>query len=133
MKEMGQTFYAHVVFKDDPKYKNLAPIDVVHSLPDDYPGYFCFIADSLTFESNEFQILVIDFGPNSLDPKDYERSPSETPISDIKTFRAIPSTIQMIENNLSIANMDFEDFADYVGPDGVFRGAAGEHGNARLR
>jgi hypothetical protein len=34
----------------------------------------------------------------------------------------LPSQIQAIENNLSIANMDFEDFADSVDADGVFRG-----------
>jgi hypothetical protein len=27
-----------------------------------------------------------------------------------------------VENNLSIANMDFQDFVDYVDLDGVFRG-----------
>jgi hypothetical protein len=27
-----------------------------------------------------------------------------------------------IENNLSLANMDFEEFAEAVDPDGVFRG-----------
>jgi uncharacterized protein DUF6924 len=37
-------------------------------------------------------------------------------------FRAIPSQIQGIENNLSIANMDFEGFAEAVNEDGVFRG-----------
>ncbi len=37
-------------------------------------------------------------------------------------FRAIPSQIQGIENNLSIANMDFEEFAEAVDEDGVFRG-----------
>ena len=30
--------------------------------------------------------------------------------------------VALIEANLSIANMDFEEFADSVGPDGVFRG-----------
>jgi hypothetical protein len=39
-----------------------------------------------------------------------------------RTFRAIPSQIQSIENNLSIANMDFEEFADAVDASGVFRG-----------
>jgi hypothetical protein len=37
-------------------------------------------------------------------------------------FRAIPSQIQGIENNLSIANMDFAEFTDSVDEDGVFRG-----------
>jgi hypothetical protein len=30
--------------------------------------------------------------------------------------------VQSIENNLSIANMDFAEFADSVNEDGVFRG-----------
>jgi uncharacterized protein YbcV (DUF1398 family) len=38
------------------------------------------------------------------------------------SFRAIPSQIQGIENNLSIANMDFHEFAESVDQDGVFRG-----------
>jgi hypothetical protein len=33
--------------------------------------------------------------------------------------------MQSVENNLGIANMDFSQFADAAGPDGVFRGFAG--------
>ena len=39
-----------------------------------------------------------------------------------REFRAVPSQIQSIENNLSIANMDFTEFADSADDDGVFRG-----------
>jgi hypothetical protein len=39
-----------------------------------------------------------------------------------REFRTIPSKIQGIENNLSIANMDFEEFANTVDERGVFRG-----------
>jgi hypothetical protein len=39
-----------------------------------------------------------------------------------REFRAEPSQIQGIENNLSIANMDFAEFADNCDPEGVFRG-----------
>lgn len=39
-----------------------------------------------------------------------------------RTFRAIPSEVEPIVANLNVANMDFRDFADSVGPDGVFRG-----------
>jgi hypothetical protein len=39
-----------------------------------------------------------------------------------REFRAIPSQIQAIENNLSIANMGFEEFAEAVDASGVFRG-----------
>jgi hypothetical protein len=38
-----------------------------------------------------------------------------------RSFRAIPSAIQAVENNLSIWNMDFEDFTNAVDADGIFR------------
>ena len=37
-------------------------------------------------------------------------------------FRALPAAVQAIENNLSIANMDFAEFAENCDPEGVFRG-----------
>lgn len=41
-----------------------------------------------------------------------------------RSFRAAPGEAQSVENNLSLANMDFFEFAESVGPDGVFRGFA---------
>ena len=37
-------------------------------------------------------------------------------------FRCIPAELWSIENNLNIANMDWEEFAEAVGADGIFRG-----------
>jgi hypothetical protein len=120
--EFGQELYAYVKYVSDERYAGMEPETLVHSLPDDYPGFFCFIVDETTLESEEHPILVVGFSPSGIDPNDYQRTPKQTPSTDIKTFRAIPSTIQGIENNLSIANMDFEDFANSVDDDGVFRG-----------
>jgi hypothetical protein len=39
-----------------------------------------------------------------------------------KTFRVIPARLATVENNLAIANMDFDEFANAVDKDGVFRG-----------
>jgi hypothetical protein len=39
-----------------------------------------------------------------------------------RTFRSIPSEVEPIVANLSLANMDFAEFEDRVDPDGVFRG-----------
>jgi hypothetical protein len=39
-----------------------------------------------------------------------------------RTFRVVPSEAWGVENNLSLANMDFEEFADAVDEHGVFRG-----------
>ncbi len=42
-----------------------------------------------------------------------------------RSFRTIPSQVFAIESNLSIANADWEDFAELVDDDGVFRGLGG--------
>lgn len=118
----GMRFYANVQFVDDSANANLACNDLVHALPNDYPGFLVFVVDKTTTEDDEHPILVIGFSPQILDSKDYERKPSQTPVDQIRSFRAIPSQIQGIENILSIANMDFEDFANAVEADGVFRG-----------
>jgi len=39
-----------------------------------------------------------------------------------RAFRCVVTEVASIEVNLSIANMDFHEFADSVGEDGVFRG-----------
>ena len=39
-----------------------------------------------------------------------------------RTFRSIPSEVEPIVANLSLANMDFAEFADNTDPDGTFRG-----------
>jgi hypothetical protein len=39
-----------------------------------------------------------------------------------ETFRVIPSEAWGVENNLSLANMDYIEFVDSSDSDGVFRG-----------
>ncbi len=39
-----------------------------------------------------------------------------------RTFRAVPEEAEAVVANLSLANMEFADFADSVHADGVFRG-----------
>jgi hypothetical protein len=39
-----------------------------------------------------------------------------------RTFRSIPEEVEPIVANLSLANMDFAEFADNADPDGIFRG-----------
>ena len=71
----------------------------------DHNHSFLFIADRLTLTHPEFPILVVDL---------YASRGRE--------FRALPTQVQAIQNNLSIANMDFEEFANAVDKDGIFRG-----------
>ena len=120
----GMEFTANVRFVEDPAFANMACHDIVRSLPADYPGYLVFVVDAQSDQGNEHSLLVVGFSPQRDDPKDFARKPNQTPVEEIRSFRALPSTIQSIENNLTIANMDFEDFRNAVYQDGVFRGFA---------
>jgi hypothetical protein len=101
----GEEFFAYVEFVDDPAFRDLTERGLLERVPGDFGHSFLMVVDKATVGSPEFPILVMDLYD--------ERG---------RTFRAIPSEIQGIENNLSIANMDFTEFADNVDADGVFRG-----------
>ena len=119
-KEVGMEFFAHVRYVNDEKYRNKEPHDLVLSLPDDYPEMFCFVVDRECIENQEHPVLVVGFYPS--DNESFDRKPRDTPSAGMATFRALPAQIQGIQNNLSIANMDFEEFANSVDDDDVFRG-----------
>jgi hypothetical protein len=71
----------------------------------EYAHTFLFVADCVALSDREQPILAVDL----------HHEPG-------RAFRVIPSAAWGIENNLSIANMDFFEFADSADPDGVFRG-----------
>jgi len=97
-------FHAHVEFLDDPHFRSITVEELLARVPSDYPHSFLMAVDKAATQSPEFPVLVIDLY--------YDRG---------RTFRAVPTAIQGIENNLSIANMGFYEFADHVDEDGVFR------------
>ena len=101
----GDTFQAYVTFVENAAFRDLTEQELLERVPEDFGHGFLMVVDKAALQGPEFPILVIDLPPE-----------------DGRRFRAIPSQIQSIENNLSIANMDFADFADYVDEDGVFRG-----------
>ena len=98
-------FRANVDFLDDVEYANLTREQVLGLVPKNYDHSFIVIVDQTAISHPDHPLLVVDL---------YEGSGNE--------FRAIPSQVQGIENNLSIANMDFEEFAEAVDEDGIFRG-----------
>lgn len=98
-------FRANVEFLSDVQYAEITKEELLKLIPKDYNHTFIMIVDQTAITSRDHPLLIVDL---------YEGPGNE--------FRAIPSQIQGIENNLSIANMDFEDFADSVDADGIFRG-----------
>jgi hypothetical protein len=100
-------FKADLVCISDPAYDGLTVEQLVALAPKGVHGKhtFAFIADRTTFSNRERPILVVDLHVEPGPP-----------------FRVIPREMWGVENNLSIANMDYREFADNVDPDGVFRG-----------
>ena len=98
-------FRANVEFLDNQEYAGLTKDQFLECVPKNYNHPFIIIVDQFAISHPDHPLLIVDL---------YERSGRE--------FRAIPSEIQGIENNLSIANMDFEEFAESVDADGIFRG-----------
>src|SRR5712691_952464 len=105
VRDGSDTFYAYVEILEDTEFRNLSKEELLARAPKDYNHSFLLVVDSIAITHPDFPILVIDLCA--------DRG---------RNFRAIPSQIQGIENNLSIANMDFFEFADAVNKDGIFRG-----------
>ena len=98
-------FRANVDFIDNVEYADITKDQLLELIPKNYSHSFIIVVDRTATSLSDYPLLVVDL---------YERSGRE--------FRAIPSRVQSIENNLSIANMDFEDFAESVDESDVFRG-----------
>jgi hypothetical protein len=75
-----------------------------------------FIADGISLSSPDHPILVVDLSDTFLSVAEFPEIAGRTP------FRCIPSELWSVDNNLNIANMDWDDFAGSTGEDGVFRG-----------
>ena len=99
-------FGAQVELVDDAAYRGVTKEQLLNLVPEgDQRPFFFMIVDDVTVRSPEHHILVVDLW----------HEPG-------REFRAVPAAVQAVENNLSIANMDFADFTDAVAPDGIFRG-----------
>lgn len=104
VREPRGEFRAYVDYVSDPQYDGLTPEQLI-ALPSGSYRSFMFVADQVALSHPDHPILVIDVGDQ----------PG-------RTFRVIPSEVWGVENSLSIANMDFAEFAEAVDRDGVFRG-----------
>jgi hypothetical protein len=98
-----EDFRAGVQLVDDPAYRGMTTARLLEHVPDG-PS-FLMIVDETTISAPDHPVLVVDL----------RSEPG-------REFRATPRAIQSVENNLSIANMFFSEFADAAGADGIFRG-----------
>jgi hypothetical protein len=105
-RENEDGFRAYAEPVSDPAFDRASWETVKAALPVNSRGAMVlFIADSVSLSSPDRPILVVDLLGDGKPP-----------------FRCIPSELWNIDNNLNIANMDWDDFAGVAGGDAVFRG-----------
>lgn len=95
-------FMAYFVPVDDRAFEGMGADELATF---DGDAYFVFAADGASMRGSDRTLLVVDRSRN--------RGSS---------FRVSLAHAHEVENNLSLSNMDFFEFADSVGADGVFRG-----------
>ena len=108
----GDGFLAVVEIVDQPAYRDL-PADRLRALlPEGEYVSFFFVADEAALTEPERPLLVVPV-PRPESPF-LDEPPREQ-------FRVAVTHLWALENNLSLANMDWPDFANRA-EDGVFRG-----------
>jgi hypothetical protein len=105
IQQLRGDFRAYVDFVNDPDYDGINAEQLISLLAGDSHHSFAFIIDKIALLQPDHPILVVDL----LDDPG-------------RTFRVIPSEMWAVENNLSIANMGFDEFADAADQNGIFRG-----------
>ena len=85
----------------DPTCDGLSPDDVCSLVPDTDAYLFAFIVDARSVVEPHHLVGTAD-----------------TTLQ----FRVVPEQAWAVENNLRLANIDFDEFDSAVDPDGVFRG-----------
>ena len=98
-------FRAYVTFIDNPVLSGRALEELIAVAESSGYQSFFLVADHEAVSNPEHPILAIDL---------HEQRG--------RAFRVIPAQLWAVENNLSLANMEFSSFADAADSDGVFRG-----------
>jgi len=107
LTENDDGFRAYVEVVDDPVWENV-DLDRLREavLAAENQAAVLFVADQAALET-DYPILVVDLDEVSHEP-----------------FRCVARELWGIDNNLNLANMNWEDFAGNVDPDSIFRGFA---------
>jgi hypothetical protein len=101
--ELDAPWFVNII--DDPRFADLSTENVLAQLPSEGTNACLFIVDRQTMSDPDHPILVVDLLEGGS-----------------RTFRTIPAQVWAIGSNLPIANMGWEDFAEHVDEQGVFRG-----------
>lgn len=96
-------FVANLSILNDAAFEDVGPT-LMEELAVQSDHAVIFVADAQTLNNVEQPVLCID-----------------TEITG-RSFRAVPRVLWSIENNLSLANMSFDEFVDAIDENGIFHG-----------
>jgi hypothetical protein len=102
--ETSEGFRAELEIVEDPSL-DARPIAALSSDQRWNGARVLFVVDRHTLEDCECSIACVDLAAQ----------PG-------RNFRAVPSALWGVENNLRLSNMEFDEFARAVAEDGIFRG-----------
>ena len=97
-------FKAYIAVLTDPELEGLTEREIRHLARVKDAERFVLVADAATLADDEFPILVVDLSGEGL-----------------PSFRVTAKCLWSVQNNLSLANMDWDEFSEATDPDGVYR------------
>ncbi|WP_328908072.1 hypothetical protein OG230_00285 [Streptomyces sp. NBC_00234] len=127
MADLAQTwgddgeFEASVHLIDDPAWADLTRDEVLTAAGRDENLSVVFLADRVTMQSAHRALLALDLAEDEgLDPM-YDQELIDSPLP--REFRTAPAGVHDVHANLSIANLDFAEFAEaaFADPDRIYR------------
>lgn len=98
-------FQAYLEPINSPNFQSQDAQTIAKNLPGNYPFAFLFLFDSLTQNHPEHPVLCVHL--KKAEPN---------------WFRVKPKHLWIVENNLSISNVDFEEFMEDLDENGIFKG-----------
>lgn len=101
-----EDYRAELICMSDRQLENVAPKTIARQVYQDLGHSVVFVADDRAMNDPDHPILCV-----SADD------------AVVASFRVVPEEIWAPENNLRIANLDFEDFVNATDAGGVFRGS----------
>lgn len=104
---------SHLAVLDDRDYEGLDLTGLAEA-PKNYEERVLIVFDAQSREQPDNPLLLIDW----LADEDEDDEEHFIP----RAVRVLPGQVQTVETNLTLGNMDFEDFAEKTDADGIFRG-----------
>ncbi|HEY2179827.1 MAG TPA: hypothetical protein VGH15_14745 [Caulobacteraceae bacterium] len=103
-RETEEGFRASISTVNDVGFSGASVRDLARSAAGAAAHRLLLVADETTIRQDEWPILCIDL------------------LSPERSIRVVPGALWEIENNLTLGNMDFDDFVHAAGSDEIFRG-----------